>query len=136
MSNFKYKLQRFMYGRYGIDALYRFLLAITFMVMIVNLIWPHVALWISSLVLFVIALFRTFSKNINARRKENQLYLKIRHRLFGFIPRTIKRFKERKIYLYKKCPHCHVTLRLKRIKGSHTVECPKCSQDFTVKVRL
>ena len=135
MNNLKYKLQRFMYGRYGIDALYRFLLALTFIVMIANIIWPHIALWITSLVIFLIAFIRTFSKNINARRKENQIYLTIRHKLFGFIPRTIKRFKERKIYLYKKCPNCHATLRLKRIKGSHTVACPKCSKEFSVKVR-
>lgn len=124
-----------MYGRYGVDALYRLLLGITFIIMIVNIFWPNIALWISSLTIFVIALIRTFSKNISARRKENQLYLKIRHKLFGFIPRTIKRFKDRKTHIYKNCPKCHATLRLKRIKGNHTVECPNCFNDFSVRVK-
>lgn len=135
MSNFKYKLQRFMYGRYGIDALYRFLIGLTLILMIINLIWPHIALWISSLVIFIYAVFRMFSKNITFHRKENQLYLKIRHRLFGFIPRLAKRFKDRKTHIYKNCPKCHATLRLKKIKGTHTVECPKCFNDFSVRVK-
>jgi len=135
MKNFKYKLQRFMYGRYGVDAMYRLLLVITVLLMIANLIRPHIALWIASLFVFVLAIFRTFSKNIVRRRKENQVYLSIRHKLFGFIPKMTKRFKERKTHIYKKCPNCHATLRLKKIKGTHFVDCPKCFNEFSVRVK-
>ncbi len=135
MSQLKYKLQRFMMGRYGGDQLYRFLLFISLVIIIVNLFVSHIALTIASMIILLIGMMRTFSKNIVARRKENAIYLKITKKLFGFIPRSIKRFKDRKTHVYKHCPHCKATLRLKKIKGPHTVECPKCFKDFSVKIK-
>lgn len=135
MGQFKYKLQRFMMGRYGADQLYRFLLFISLVLIIVNIFVSHIALSIASMVVLLLAVMRTFSKNIMARRKENALYLKITKKLFGFIPRSIRRFKDRKTHVYKHCPNCKATLRLKKIKGPHTVECPNCFNDFSVRIK-
>lgn len=135
MSQFKYKLQRFMMGRYGSDQLYRFLIFVSLVIIIVNIFVSHIALSFASMVILLLAMFRTFSKNIIARRKENAFYLKITKKLFGFIPRSIRRFKDRKTHVYKHCPSCKATLRLKKIKGPHTVECPNCFNDFSVRIK-
>jgi len=135
MSQFKYKLQRFMMGRYGADQLYRFMIFVALILMIVNLFYTHIALWITSMVILLLSIIRTMSRNITARRKENGVYLKVTKKLFGFIPRWIRRFKDRKTYVYKHCPSCKATLRLKKIKGPHTVECPNCFNDFSVRIK-
>lgn len=135
MSQFKNKLQRFMMGRYGIDSLYRFLIFLSLILLVINIFVPQIALWIAAMVVLLLSIMRTFSKNIIARRKENALYLKITKKLFGFIPRSIRRFKDRKTHVYKHCPNCKATLRLKKIKGPHTVDCPNCFNEFSVRIK-
>ena len=135
MSNLKYKIQRFMMGRYGTDSLYRFIIFVSLTLLVVNIFVQNIALWIASRVVLLLGIMRTFSKNIIQRRKENQVYLKITKKLFGFIPRSIKRYNERKIYVYKNCPSCKATLRLKKVSGPHIVECPRCYNDFSVRIK-
>ena len=70
----KDKLQRFMWGRYGIDRFNRFLLtcAIIFMILSMSGVGFFYAV---ATVLMVYTYFRIFSRNINKRVAENQWYL-------------------------------------------------------------
>lgn len=43
-----------------------------------------------------------------------------------------KKPKNTKEYKYAVCPNCKTVLRLKRRKGSHIAECPKCGHDVKV----
>lgn len=77
MQKFMEKLARFFYGRYGMDSLYTALMVLTFVLIFANAIlgwW-----WLNLLTLAIIGwmLFRSCSRNIPARRRENEVWLKI-----------------------------------------------------------
>jgi len=139
MGKFKNKLYRFMYGRYGNDALNKFLLwvyvAWIVICMIVSLfipsdnkfsIWFSLFYWVSSLALAIWIFSRSFSRNIPARRKENEKFCNF------FRLRKNKR-RDRKTHVYRKCPECKAVLRLPKSKGKHFVVCPRCKNRFKVK---
>ena len=138
---FRDKLASFLYGRNGVDQLYIFLMIIWFILMVINLVlgffdgtgFASAIISGVSFALIVYMMFRVFSKNIPARRKENQSYLNIRNKITGWFRLQKRKFKERKTHSFKKCPNCKKTVRLKKIKGEHTVRCPLCSGTFKVK---
>ncbi len=138
---FRDKLASFFYGRYGVDQLYKFLMIVWFALTIVNLILGFfegtgIAVTIISalsLALFVFMMFRVLSKNIVARQIENTRYLTIKNKVTGWFNLQKRKFRERKTHSFKKCPGCKKTVRLKKIKGEHTVRCPLCSNTFKVK---
>ena len=70
--NFIYKIAKFMYGRYGLDKLSKFSLQILFILFLSNILFRIKYLFIIELLLLLLIIFRTLSKNIYARNKENQ----------------------------------------------------------------
>ena len=77
MSNWKLKLIRFFAGRHGIDSLYTALTVGAFALIFVNL---FLGWWIIDLLILAMlcwSAFRTFSRNHAARRRENDLWVKI-----------------------------------------------------------
>ena len=139
LNSLKYKLIRFMSGRYGTDKLNNCLFVLYFAIWIMNLIiWSNIfslILDILQLTLLLIIFMRMLSRNIYKRKKENEVFL----RTFGkYLPDKNliqSMIRDRKTHIYKKCPQCKATLRLKRIKGEHTAICPKCSGKVKVKIR-
>ena len=71
----KDKLQRFMWGRYGIDRFNRFLLTCAIIFMILSMSGVGFFYTVAT-VLMVYTYFRIFSRDINKRLAENQWYLK------------------------------------------------------------
>ena len=134
MGNFKNKLYRFLYGRYGNDALNKFLLWVyviwvlagAVIELFTNSVWFSVFYWVSSLALAIWMLSRSFSRNIAARRKENE-------RFCNFFKLIKNKHRDRKTHVYRKCPECKVVLRLPKSKGKHFVVCPRCKNRFKVK---
>lgn len=134
MGNFKNKLYRFMYGRYGADQLGKFMLiaalvllvVYTVLTLFVDWVWLDLTVWIVYITLFVMSICRMFSRNIAKRRRENE-------RFCGFFKLRKNKFKDRKTHVYRKCPKCGAVLRLPRAKGKHPVVCPRCKNRFTVR---
>lgn len=136
---FRERLARFMAGRYGVDALYRFTMWTCVALVLVSLFlrpFPVAYLILSSVetLLFIWTLFRCFSRNIEARQRENIRFWRIRERVRGFFRLCKNRRRDRKTHVYKKCPHCRSTLRLPKQKGRHSVRCPRCRTLFSVKI--
>ena len=134
----KEMLYRFMYGRYGNDALGNFLFILYFIISVVNIFISSIILYLFSLATVFFIFFRMFSRNITARSKENQKFLNIKNKFISLFKIRQRRFKERKTHIYhvdKKCPVCKATLRLPRKKGKHTCCCPKCKNSFKVTIR-
>ncbi|MBR5783485.1 MAG: hypothetical protein IKY33_04620 [Clostridia bacterium] len=130
MKKFKDKLIRFMYGRYGgNDALSKTLLWGYFIILIVGALTDWDWLWYVGFLALAWNIFRMFSRNIAARQKENAVFLSLRRK----IALPFKAMLDRK-HAYRTCPHCKATVRLPRKKGRHTVCCPKCREDFKVKI--
>ena len=134
MGRFRQAMYRFMYGRYGSDELGTLIFWVYFALLILNLLLRSLVLYILLLALLFLYLFRCFSRNHERRRRENRVYLSIRERITGFFRLQIRKFKERKTHVYRRCPNCKAIARLPRRKGRHVVCCPKCGNDFNVKV--
>lgn len=134
MGKFTNKLARFFYGRYGNDTLNKVLTGIylvwliTFSILnffISTLAFTLIG-WGLTLILFIWILFRTMSRNIYARRRENDKFC-------GFFRLKRNKFRDRKTHVYRKCKKCKAVLRLPKAKGKHFVNCPKCHNRFQVK---
>ena len=123
-----------MYGRYGGDTLNKVLIwvyaiwIILFSVIsiFIDSIWLSLFYWVSTLGLVIWIFFRMFSRNIPARRRENE-------RFCGFFKLRRNKFRDRKTHVYRKCPACKAVLRLPKSKGKHFVVCPRCKHRFEVK---
>ncbi len=135
MGNFREKLIRFMYGRYGTDQLYYVTTIFCFVLMLVNAFIQSDIISLLVWIILVWMIFRTFSRNISRRSMENQRFLKLWNPIKRKASLTIQRFKEIKTHRYRKCPQCKAVLRLPRRTGRHTVECPSCRHEFHVHVR-
>lgn len=131
--NLRYKLMQFMSGRYGIDALFYVLFAVAAVLVIANMFIGSIVLQLIIDAVLVYAFYRVLSRNITARRKENQALM---HMAFKIREKQNVRRQRKADYthVYKKCPQCHAVLRLPRRKGKHTTICPKCSKEFKVYV--
>ncbi len=145
MRNFLYKISarfnKFMQGRNGTDRLARDTIWIYLAVIIIGLILGSTVnsristfFYILSIAVFIFYFYRIFSKNLEARRRENEHWLnfinniKKRFRVLG------DRFKYRKTYVFRYCPKCRTALRLKKIRGKHMVTCPHCNRKFYIHV--
>ena len=139
-----------MYGRYGTDQLYKFNLVLALVLILAEivvsyalpdtLLFSYIALALSILifVLYGRMIFRSMSRNIYKRRKENERYLKIsgavkRFFTFNTSRKTKSRNRDDLYYIFRDCTKCGATLRLPRKKGKHKVRCPKCSHSFFVR---
>ena len=146
MGNLKYKLARFFYGRYGGDNLHNFLYGTAVILMFLALVFTVLAkaehalsfvaigMYAVALGLMAWAIFRSLSRNIAARRRENDTYLRVKRRLFGRKPRS-KLPPDTADHVFRACTHCRAVLRLPRERGKHTVKCPRCQKRFRVRVK-
>lgn len=133
MNNFINKLTKFMYGRYGVDDLYYFLLIICLIIIILNIFIHSSILTIIELIIFSVAIYRYLSKNKYKRNKENKKYLYIKDKILNYFNYQKRKYNDRNTHMYKKCPKCKQKIRLPLKKGKHTVKCPNCSHKFEVK---
>ena len=132
------KFMRFMQGRYGFDTLNGFLFILALLVHIANIfVWgyiPSIVLYAVSTAFMGWAIFRSLSRNINMRSRENRIFRKAYDPVKKWALFRIRKFKERKDFKYIKCPACKAQLRVKNQKGQHGVRCPKCRYEFKVKI--
>jgi len=133
MQNFIYKLQRFMYGRNGIDGLGIGLIVASFVLRSVSIISRSMLLYLISFAVFIFAIYRILSKNVWQRRKENDFFMKYYNIVAGWFKNSANLSKERskvrpthKIYV---CPKCKRYLKVPKKKGKIEIKCP-CSYSF------
>ena len=126
-------LSRFLIGRYGPDQLSTALIVVSVIVsLVVNIIGiPFGA--ILSYALLVFALFRILSRNITARRRENDRFLRFWAPLKARTKKFFKRLKDMKTHKYFNCPACKNTLRVPRGRGKLNITCPRCGERFIKK---
>lgn len=146
MGRFSEKMRRFLLGRYGADALYYTLFWSGFVFLLAGILLGmflsgtmgtvlYIVFSAVGVVLYVLALCRAFSRNIPARTREKYRFARLCNavarpfRLFGC------RLRDRKTHIYRKCPGCKKTLRLPKVRGEHTVNCPQCHCKFRIKVK-
>lgn len=128
-NKFRDWIFRTMQGRYGSDELSRFTSFILIIFIIVSLFVRIPFSNVITLVGLVFIYFRTFSRNIPARYRENRKFLELRRKLIGN-KSVSARIRELKQYHIYKCPECGQKIRIPRGKGNIMVRCPKCSAEF------
>lgn len=137
-SDLGYKFQRFMAGRYGIDQLWRALLLFYLIAIIIaNILYRYSkiaygAFFVLSIAILIFAIFRVFSKNIEARRAENNSWLKFTGKIKQKFAFQKSRWQQRNTHKFVKCKKCKKVLRLPRHKGKINVTCPHCKNRFVI----
>lgn len=134
--------ERFMYGRYGMDSLNKFLavfyIALAFVNMFVLRIEgyciAYYIIYVLETIAFVTFLLRMLSRNIYKRQQENYKYLNIFERVRTYISKKRMQWQCRKTHVFRSCPNCKATIKLPKKKGKHTCTCPKCRVDFKVRI--
>ena len=118
--------RNFMIGRYGSDKLNTYLLGAGIVLMLIGSIFGGksvLASWCSLIayIPLIWCIFRMYSKNIEARRRENAAFLNF----FAHL--------KDKDHRYFRCPRCRQTVRVPRGRGKINIRCPKCSERFIKK---
>lgn len=126
-------MQRFMYGRHGIDELTLSILAISLIVAFAATMFRQPWLQLTYYVGVVGALYRALSKNLFRRRRENQLFLERTRSLRSWYKVQKRIVQERKTHRHFKCPACKQRLRVPVGKGKITITCSKCGEKFSRK---
>ena len=114
-------LRRFMYGRYGTDQLGLTLLIFGLVLSVLGGLFSGLLVLVSYVVL-IYYIFRIFSRNIPARRRENAWFL-----------RVLAPLRDR-AHRYYRCPSCRKTVRVPRGKGKIIISCPSCGTRFEKRV--
>ena len=131
---FMEKFQKFMYGRYGVDELYKFLMYTYILLVIINLFIKSNIISIIELIIFIVMFYRFFSKKIYKRSTENVKFLKIKNNLLKPVYVLKRNYRDRNECLYKRCKHCKKLLKLPipSSRGKKIIKCPKCKKEFNV----
>ena len=132
LDRIRQSLSRSLYGRYGSDQLSRVILYVSIALLFLSYATGIGLLMTLSFAGYIWAIFRIFSKNKEARARENMLYLQKTEKLRTEIRQARVRFRNRKQYKYFKCPQCRARLRLTRGCGEKTVTCQRCGHKFTM----
>lgn len=127
------KIRKFMYGRYGLDELYKFEFILYIITLFIGIFFKSKVLSIVQLLLIISILYRPMSKKIYKRSNENQKFLKLKNAISRpFL--NIKRNIQDKDHIYKKCHKCKTTLKLPlpSKKGIKHAKCPHCGKRITL----
>ena len=134
---FRSFLGRMMAGRLGTDPFNRFLSLFTIVMLLVSMLLRESALgslaWALGIVSMAFMLFRSFSRNLEKRYRENQAFERISRKLTASIRGYRSRFRQRKDYRFFRCPSCRTWLRVPRGKGTVNITCRQCGQRFMKK---
>lgn len=136
LEKLKAGLVNMMRGRYGMDALYKATMALTFVFLVLNLLVPSPVFYFLSLACAFLSIFRAFSRNHAKRSAENQKYLSLKGRFSKGALQLKNRFRDRKTHRYRTCPNCKQSLRLKKKIGVNHVKCPMCRHEFDITIKM
>ena len=130
MQRLKEGFMRFMQGRHGADQLGMFTLIAGLILSLTASFTGVPVLSFLGLALYIVTVFRMFSRNHEARLKENQKYISLTSGWSTKARQAIRRLRNRREYKYFKCPNCKVLLRLKRGCGEKDITCVRCGHQF------
>ena len=127
------KLYRFMQGRYGVDALSKFMMVVAIVFMVINMVtkWNGANALVT--IILVLVYFRMLSRNIPKRYAENQKYLQVSSGVRAWWYRVKRDLAQRKTHRIFYCPNCKQKVRVPKGKGRIEIRCPKCYTTFVKK---
>ncbi|MDE6252726.1 MAG: hypothetical protein K2M78_08815 [Lachnospiraceae bacterium] len=127
------RIIRFMMGRYGVDDFSRFLMAIAFIFLVLNLIFRTGWFYILAIVVLAYCYYRILSKNHDKRYRENIKYTYYRDKAVNIFKREKSHMQQRKTHHIYTCRKCKQKIRIPKGKGKIQVTCPRCGFQFVKK---
>lgn len=128
----KDKLRSFMVGRYGGDELNFMLIAAAVILLILSHFFLHSVLYILALAAVIFAFYRTLSKNFEARKRENKIFMPVYGKISPYIGLIKAKWNDKGKNKLLLCPNCKRILRVPKGKGHITLHCP-CGNSFKAK---
>jgi len=133
-------MRNYFEGSYGLDRLSR-------VILISGVLFLITRSYIAALMLISCGAWRSLSRNVEARRREEIVFDEIMGRIVykinqfihskglgnWSIKRKLKELKDRKYYVIVSCPKCSQKLRLPKNKGNIVVTCKRCANEFKLR---
>ena len=124
------KLYDFMRGRYGSDEL-SWITAILGIILLIVFSFMEVWFIAIPLVLFGVVIFRTLSRDVATRQKENEIFANVCAAPVRFVKLNKNKIRDLNTHVYFKCPSCGRVLRVPRGRGELKISCPVCKHTCT-----
>lgn len=132
-TRFKMAMARFMQGRNGVDNLGYHALWVGLILVLVDSFIGTGLLNLIGTALYIYAIFRMLSRNVQKRQAENARYVQFQNNWKKELKQFFLRLKGSKEYKYFRCPGCKNRLRLRRGCGDKHITCPVCKHQFDQK---
>ena len=129
LERLQWKLAAWMQGRNGVDGLSNFLMGVGIILILASIIPGLDLLSWFALVFLLVAVLRSFSKNVSARSKENEAFERVAEKPKRWFALRRKMWTNRKTTRYFTCKGCGTVLSVPRGKGTLRVVCPKCKTE-------
>lgn len=126
LQRFAVKMQQFMAGRYGNDEFTVFLIIASLLFTFLGNFRPIRFMYFIGVALICFGLFRSLSKNYEARRKELNWFLRWSEKPKAELKLLGNQIRDRKTHRYFKCKECKTVLRVPKGRGKIEITCPKC----------
>lgn len=117
-------------GRNGVDALASACSNVAILLVVVDLWARTVVVSFVALAFLGYSWFRMSSRNVSARRAENERFTKAFGPVAAWLSNPVAAATESRTYKHLTCPSCGQRVRIPRGKGKVRVTCPKCHTRF------
>ena len=135
MTKIMKKIYEFMQGRYGIDDIYKDGFILYLILLVLDIFINSLILNVLQLIVILTILYRSLSKQISKRKKENQKYLKLKKKILNPFKslKSLKSYLKDEYHVYRKCHHCKTILKLPipSKRGIKHSQCPTCKKRNT-----
>lgn len=122
----RWRLSLWLEGRYGADSLSNVLNMVGLALLLIAVLTGLTLLWAFAMGVILLSAFRTFSKNIPQRERENEAWLNLIAKPKEAISLARKAWANRTTTKYFRCKGCGAVLSVPKGKGKLRVTCPKC----------
>lgn len=122
----RWRLSLWLEGRYGADNLSNVLNMVGLALLLIAVLTGLTLLWAFAMGVILLSAFRTFSKNIPQRERENEAWLNLIAKPKEAISLARKAWANRTTTKYFRCKGCGAVLSIPKGKGKLRVTCPKC----------
>ena len=130
IQNLKEKIDDRIARAYGFDDLVTELIVLGIALVLFDLFSKTQYLSLIGIVCLLTGCLRCYSSNIEARKKELQIYQNLKVSCSEWFSETIEKIKDRITYKYIVCPRCGTVVKLPRGMGKVDITCPRCNNVF------
>ena len=127
------RLMEWLKGRQGPDDLAVFSVNLAIVIVLVNVFARTGWLGWVGLALVAYAMFRIQSRNLGARARENEAFLRALGPARPWVQNPRAAWAELRAYKHVRCSSCRQRVRVPRGKGRLRVTCPRCKTKFEVR---